>query len=157
MTPVEFASPYSEVSASQSSSELVHENWNAAGDDLTEYSHHASTQQETSWQEEAHWMSFRSAVQMFALLKTNDAADQENEEKEKIVKGLKAQSIKGDDNSKKTIQCTVPDCNSSSSDASESALAADLAETRMRLALAQAERDELEFVLLRDRQQHPEL
>jgi hypothetical protein len=42
----------------------------------------------------------------------------------------------------------------SSSSSEASTLASDLAETRMRLALAQAERDELEFVLFQNQQQH---
>lgn len=92
-----------------------------------------ATNQASSWQEEAHWMSFRHAVQQFASLKLakeeevieeEDASDKEQEE---------------------TARAPSP-ANSAASGVSS--LTSDLAETKMRLALAQAERDELEFALL---------
>lgn len=83
----------------------------------------------TSWQEEAHWMSFRNAVQQFASLKLTD---------EKLLEADE------DELSEEEASPKPP----SPSNSTASSLASDLAETKMRLALAQAERDELEFALL---------
>ena len=138
MTPIERATT-SDTSPSQSSSELLHDHWNHEGDDLT-VDHNSITLQ-SSWQEEAHWMSFRHAVQKFALLKTRTTAIEEE--------GEDAESEESKE-SKNLQRVSSP----SSSLSETSALASDLAETRMRLALAQAERDELEFVLLQHKQQH---
>jgi hypothetical protein len=83
----------------------------------------------TSWQEEAHWMSFHNAVQQFAYLKLTDEEFLEADE---------------DELSDEEASPKPPPPSSST----VSLLASDLAETKIRLALAQAERDELEFALL---------
>jgi hypothetical protein len=103
--------------------------WNNLGldDDETNTSFNNPTAA-SSWQEEAHWMSFRNAVRQFASLKLTQEEDDEDklsQEEESSPKPL-----------------------SSPSNSTSSSLASDLAETKMRLALAQAERDELEFALL---------
>ncbi|KAI2512285.1 hypothetical protein MHU86_2161 [Fragilaria crotonensis] len=139
MAPIERPTA-SDASPSQSSSELLNDHWNNIGDDLT-VDHSNSITVQSSWQEEAHWMSFRHAVQKFAMLKTRSAPIQEEDED--------GESEENNDSN------NIQRVSSPSSSLSEtSALASDLAETRMRLALAQAERDELEFVLLQHKQQH---
>lgn len=139
MTPVERPAP--EPSPSQSSSEVVPEHWNNIGDELTDNSKNTTA---STWQEEAHWMSFRNAVQKFALLKTPTTSIEEEEEDESDAKSGEEVYIP-----RHTRGLVL---SSPSSSSSESALASDLAETRMRLALAQAERDELEFVLFQQHQ-----
>jgi hypothetical protein len=139
MTPIERPTA-SDTSPSQSSSEILHDHWNNIGDDLTVDQSNSITVQ-SSWQEEAHWMSFRHAVQKFTLLKTRSAPIEEEDEDEEC-------DATNDSN-------VIQRVSSPSSSLSEtSALASDLAETRMRLALAQAERDELEFVLLQHKQHY---
>jgi len=140
MTPVERPT-IADASPSQSSSEILPEHWNSIGDDLTSVHHSISNSVQSSWQEEAHWMSFRHAVQKFALLKTNTVSVEEEEE-----------DFESDESDEwKHVQRSL---SSSSSSSEASTLASDLAETRMRLALAQAERDELEFVLFQNQQQY---
>lgn len=85
----------------------------------------------SSWQEEAHWMSFRHAVQQFASLKPTKEEEEEVEVEEESPRA-KAPSPAPSDGAASGV----------------SSLTSDLAETKMRLALAQAERDELEFALL---------
>ena len=139
MTPVERPT-IADKSPSQSSSEILPEHWNSIGDDLTA-DHCSSNSIQSSWQEEAHWMSFRHAVQKFAQLKTSTVAIEEDEE-----------DIESEESNEwKHVQRSL---SPSSSSSEASTLASDLAETRMRLALAQAERDELEFVLFQNQQQH---
>jgi hypothetical protein len=136
MTPIERPTT-SEASPSQSSSELVPEHWNHVGDDITV--DHSNNTAQSSWQEEAHWMSFRNAVQKFALLKTSNTAIAEEDEDDESAESTAWKHVQ---------RSSSP----SSSSSGTSALASDLAETRMRLALAQAERDELEFVLFQQQQ-----
>jgi hypothetical protein len=73
-------------------------------------------------------MSFRLAVQQFASVKLGTSVIQEEEEEET-------------EDEKPRAAC--PTNNAETTD-----VLTDLAETKMRLALAQAERDELEFTLL---------
>ena len=102
--------------------------WSHVWNNFDDHSLDATEQQQeaaaSSWQEEAHWMSFRHAVQQFASLKIAEVEEQEEESA--------------------SSQSKSP----SPSNSVTSSLASDLAETKMRLALAQAERDELEFALL---------
>jgi hypothetical protein len=103
--------------------------WNHLDLDVDDTSFNNETVWRTSWQEEAHWMSFRNAVQQFASLKLTDEEFLEADE---------------DELSDEEVSPKPP----SPSSSTVSSLASDLAETKMRLALAQAERDELEFALL---------
>eukprot|EP00545_Synedropsis_sp_CCMP1620_P012746 CAMPEP_0119004990 /NCGR_PEP_ID=MMETSP1176-20130426/1465_1 /TAXON_ID=265551 /ORGANISM="Synedropsis recta cf, Strain CCMP1620" /LENGTH=154 /DNA_ID=CAMNT_0006956751 /DNA_START=22 /DNA_END=486 /DNA_ORIENTATION=+ len=145
MTPVERPTLSDTSPPSQSSSEIVPEHWNNVGDDLTENSNNTAA---STWQEEAHWMSFRNAVQKFALLKTSTTASTIQEEDNEEDEESSAVSPKWNHVARQRSSSPV-----SSSSSSDSALASDLAETKMRLALAQAERDELEFVLFQQEQQ----
>lgn len=87
-----------------------------------------------SWQEEAHWMSFHHAIKNFVSLQNPPL----EEEKESL-----------DDLLPTTQEQTFPQFASNLASATTPpSIASDLAETKMRLALAQAERDELEFALL---------
>ncbi len=83
----------------------------------------------SSWQEEAHWMSFRHAVHQFASLALKE--EDSDEDEVPLMKEKPPSPATSDDTA-----------------SGVSSLTADLAETKMRLALAQAERDELEFALL---------
>jgi hypothetical protein len=148
MTPLPVERPGvvpSDASPSQTSSELIPEHWNHVGDDLTEETDNTV---QSSWQEEAHWMSFRNAVQKFALSRVRTSST--------IVEEVEGDESESDEDwgthfaaSKKAKRPSL----GSSSSSESSALASDLAETRMRLALAQAERDEMEFVLYQQQQQ----
>lgn len=153
----------------------------------------------SSWQEEAHWMSFRNAVQYFATMtiqevptnNVNDslggssssmaAVSSTSEHPAPPVRhiGLKSPSTGALHTNDTPLAVTNPDSpnldvtlggassfsNSTVGDKGDSkssnentskkeeqsvlkSMASDLAETRMRLALAQAERDELEFALM---------
>jgi len=77
-------------------------------------------------------MSFRHAVQQFASLKLMEEDIFEEDD---------------DDEDHETLRSKAPSPTNSAA-SGVSSLTSDLAETKMRLALAQAERDELEFALL---------
>ena len=138
------------------------EGWNLVLDDLTldsEGHHHRQSQHEhpiQSWQEEAHWMSFRHAVQQFATLRIQAAVipeihrdhnsdDSYKDDGDRQAAGEGQEGLVGQENL--LLQRQDPE-----SGRSPAALESDLAETKMRLALAQAERDELEFVLFQQQQ-----
>lgn len=108
-------------------------------DEITVYS--APHPTISSWQEEAHWMSFRHAVQQFA----SHTLVKEAKDKDAIHEDVASSIEQNQDHQKKTHNSTTAHSPTSSI---SSSLASDLAETKMRLALAQAERDELEFQLL---------
>lgn len=143
MTPVERPTLSVSSPPSQSSSEVVPDYWNNLGDDLTENSNNTAT---STWQEEAHWMSFRNAVQKFALMKTSTTSSTIPEEEDD------EDEASGDSTTEWDHVARQRSSSPASSSSSDSALASDLAETKMRLALAQAERDELEFVLFQQQQ-----
>ena len=79
-------------------------------------------------------MSFRHAVQQFASLKLTEEYPLEEEVEEK--------------EEEEELPSSKAPSPANSQISAVSSLTSDLAETKMRLALAQAERDELEFALL---------
>lgn len=163
----------------------------------------APAQNNSTWQEEAHWMSFRNAIYFFAaqtLQEKGPGLDESQRTRrsentptsfyspppvQHVVGGFIANSSKhetsqnGDvyhdslatsacgispTHSQPTSEVTTDHCladdakedsdekedgpNKDQQEALLKSMASDLAETKMRLALAQAERDELEFALL---------
>lgn len=87
----------------------------------------------STWHEEAHWMSFRLAVQQFASIKLGDT----------LSSSIIHEEETEDDETTPRMVAACPTNNAETTN-----VLTDLAETKMRLALAQAERDELEFTLL---------
>jgi hypothetical protein len=141
----------------------------------------------STWQEEAHWMSFRNAVYHFASAQTskyeapsspldgsrrthaseNSYALVEDSPSPPVGRIVRLQygSVKNEHHnsflaaeqslSNPTSDVTVTDTEGEGNrprkkdkDTQLKSMASDLAETKMRLALVQAERDELEFALL---------
>ena len=132
-------------------------------DDLTESMSYATNNkyvnedtEVSSWHEEAHWMSFRLAVQQFASLKlilsttTDDpsvayiATKNDNDDDDHTIQEQDINFSNNNDERNMGVSSTRKKSDS---------ILSDLAETKMRLALAQAERDELEFTLMQ--QQSP--
>lgn len=107
--------------------------WNQVDDLTSNGDDQESTSTASTWHEEAHWMSFRLAVQQFASVKLTAATSviQEEENEDSDVENSSAIATEA-----------------FNSQSSKNDVFSDLAETKMRLALAQAERDELEFTLL---------
>lgn len=113
-------------------------------DDWTASSIPTVDDQQSTWQEEAHWMSFRHAIHDFCKynpvrpkrdpnLSDDDLADLSVPSSSSLMKG------------------DMPPDNSSLSSTEEnsasSLLASELAKARVMLALAEAEQDELEFTM----------
>lgn len=154
----------------------------------------------SSWQEEAHWMSFRNALHCFVTIHENQTDDASSANysasttSRTIVPSVNASVLEAHENDLHAPECqfrrpSIPSLgdnyrdeiladhddlvaagvslfgnSSTAADTSarpsgnqgttnspsphSSKLASELAETKMRLALAQAERDELEFALI---------
>jgi hypothetical protein len=152
---------------------MYHDNSNDADSEILTMAEEESVrfQNESTWQEEAHWMSFRNAVQQLVasrqiaknIIETNKE-DGHNGQRDFDPWSLH-QSRDDDDEEDSGVLVGVPrhvmllksptdfTLNSNNSgqhldDSNSSSMASDLAETKMRLALAQAERDELEYALI---------
>ena len=112
-----------------------------------------------TWQEEAHWMSFRHAVQRFALVQHNNVLEEKDEQDDDNDND--ATDVGFDESSESDETAGGRDGHNddgvnvhpSRSVGTNNPGRSDLAKTRLQLALAEAKRDELEFVLLQQQQQ----